>query len=71
MALFKPMMSSKKILIALCIWLLAALIAGASGLFYSLVPPFPQAVLLGLVIVLLLVFAFVPPASEPGVFQST
>jgi hypothetical protein len=60
MALLKPMMSSKKILIIVCAWLLAALIAGASGLFISLVPPLPQAVLLGLVIVLLLVFAFVP-----------
>lgn len=54
------MMNSEKVLITVCAWLLAALIAGASGLFYSLVPPFPQAVLLGLVIVLLLVFAFAP-----------
>ncbi len=54
------MMNSKKSLIILLAWLLAALIAGASGLFASLVPPFPQAVLLGLVIVLLLVFAFAP-----------
>jgi hypothetical protein len=51
-------MSSKRVLISACIWLLAALFAGASGLFVSLVPPFPQAVLLGLVIVLLLAFAF-------------
>lgn len=54
------MMNSKKVLIAVCVWLLAALIAGASGLFVSLVPPFPQAVLLGLLIVQLLVFAFSP-----------
>ena len=56
----KSMMNSKKILIAVCIWLLAALAAGASGLFTRLVPPFPQAVLLGLVIIELLVFAFSP-----------
>jgi hypothetical protein len=54
------MMNSKKALNIVIAWLLAALIAGASGLFASLVPPFPQAVLLGLVIVLLLVFAFMP-----------
>lgn len=60
MAVLKSMMNSKKVLITVCAWLLAALIAGASGLFASLVPPFPQAVLLGLVIVLLLVFAFMP-----------
>ena len=53
-------MNSKKVLIFACAWLLAALIAGASGLFVSLVPPFPQAVLLGFVIVELLVFAFSP-----------
>lgn len=52
------MMNSNKVLIILIAWLLAALIAGASGLFTTLVPPFPQAVLLGLVIVLLLAFAF-------------
>ncbi|HSC35981.1 MAG TPA: hypothetical protein VLG45_11950 [Thermodesulfobacteriota bacterium] len=51
-------MNSNKVLIILIAWLLAALIAGASGLFTTLVPPFPQAVLLGLVIVLLLAFAF-------------
>ena len=56
----KPVMNSKKVLIFACAWLLAALIAGASGLFVSLVPPFPQAVLLGFVIVELLVFAFSP-----------
>ncbi|MCI0482365.1 MAG: hypothetical protein L0213_12365 [Candidatus Dadabacteria bacterium] len=54
------MMNSKKVLIIVIAWLLAALIAGASGLFTTLVPPFPQAVLLGLVIVQLLVFAFTP-----------
>ena len=56
----KPVMNSKKVLIFACAWLLAAIIAGASGLFVSLVPPFPQAVLLGFVIVELLVFAFSP-----------
>ena len=56
----KPVMNSKKVLIFACAWLLAALIAGASGLFVSLVPPFPQAVLPGFVIVELLVFAFSP-----------
>lgn len=54
------MMNSKQVLIAVCIWLFAALVAGASGLFTTLVPPFPQAFLMGLVIVLLLVFAFSP-----------
>ena len=54
------MMNSKKVLIILIAWLLAALIAGASGLFTTLVPPFPQAVLLGLVVVQLLIFAFSP-----------
>src|SRR3990167_4118485 len=53
-------MNSKKVLIFACAWLLAALIAGASGLFVSLGPPFPQAVLPGFVIVELLVFAFSP-----------
>lgn len=52
--------NSGKIIIALLVWLAAALAAGASGIFSSLVPPFPQAVLLGLVIVELLVFAFAP-----------
>ncbi len=52
------MMNSKKVLIIASAWLLAALTAGASGLFTTLVPPFPQAVLLGLVIVLLFAFAF-------------
>lgn len=52
--------NSGKIIIVLLVWLAAALAAGASGIFSSLVPPFPQAVLLGLVIVLMLVFAFAP-----------
>ena len=60
MVLSKPMMNSKKVLIAVCVWLLAALVAGASGLFSRLVPPFPQAVLLGLVIAQVLVFVFSP-----------
>jgi hypothetical protein len=58
MAGLKPIMDSKKILISAFVWLLAAIIAGASGLFSNLRPPFPQAVLLGLVIVELLIFAF-------------
>lgn len=52
--------NSGKIIIVLLVWLAAALAAGASGIFSSLVPPFPQAVLLSLVIVLMLVFAFAP-----------
>jgi hypothetical protein len=50
--------SSVTVIIALLLWLLLALIAGASGLTARLVPPFPQAVLLGLVLVQLLMFAF-------------
>jgi hypothetical protein len=50
--------SSIAVIIALILWLLLALIAGASGLTTRLVPPFPQAVLLGLVLVQLLMFAF-------------
>ncbi len=48
---------SEKVIIALTLWLLAALIAGASGIFSELVPPLPQAVLLGLLIAELIVFA--------------
>ena len=50
--------SSITVAIALILWLLLALIAGASGLFARLVPPLPQAVLLGLVLVQVLMFAF-------------
>jgi hypothetical protein len=52
--------TSGKIIISLLVWLLAALVAGASGLFSRLVPPFPQAVLLGLVIAQIFVFVFSP-----------
>jgi hypothetical protein len=60
MAGLKPIMDSKKILISAFVWLLAAIIAGASGLFRHLQPPLPQAVLLGFVVAQLLVFAFSP-----------
>jgi len=53
-------MSSTKVLITAGIWLLLALIAGASGLFARLVPPLPQAILLGLVLIQVLMFAFYP-----------
>ena len=52
--------SSIAIIITLILWLLLALIAGASGLFARLVPPLPQAVLLGLVLIQVLMFAFYP-----------
>lgn len=53
-------MSTTKVLIAAGIWLLLALAAGASGVTARLVPPLPQAVLLGLVVIQLLVFMFYP-----------
>ena len=53
-------MNSGKVAILVTVWLLAAVLAGAFGLMSSLVPPFPQAVLLGLVIIQLLLFAFSP-----------
>ncbi len=53
-------MSTTKVLIAAGIWLLLALAAGASGVTARLVPPLPQTVLLGLVVIVLLVFAFYP-----------
>lgn len=53
-------MSTTKVLIAAGIWLLLALAAGASGVTARLVPPLPQAVLLGLVVIQLLLFAFYP-----------
>ena len=52
--------SSIAVIITLILWLLLALIAGASGLFARLVPPLPQAVLLGLVLIQVLMFAFYP-----------
>jgi len=53
-------MSSIKVLIFASIWLLLALIAGASGLTARLFPPLPQALLFGLVLIQLLIFAFYP-----------
>ncbi len=53
-------MNSNRVAIVVTVWLLAAVFAGASGLISSLVPPFPQVVLLGLVIIQLLIFAFSP-----------
>jgi hypothetical protein len=52
--------SSIAVIIALILWLLLALITAASGLFARLVPPLPQAVLLGLVLIQVLMFAFYP-----------
>ncbi len=46
----------KSVLVGAIIWFILALIAAASGLTQGLVPPFPQIVLFGLVIVLLLFF---------------
>jgi hypothetical protein len=54
----KPAPHTKTVITAAIVWLLAAVVAGASGFFGTLVPPLPQAVLLGLVIVELLIFAF-------------
>ncbi|MEW6145863.1 MAG: hypothetical protein AB1598_12685 [Thermodesulfobacteriota bacterium] len=54
----KPAQGTRTVTIAVIIWLLASVMAGASGIFSNLRPPFPQAVLLGLVIVELLIFAF-------------
>ena len=53
-------MSTTKVLITAGIWLLLALAAGASGVTARLVPPLPQAVLLGLVVIQFLLFAFYP-----------
>ena len=44
------------VLIGVVVWFLIALLIGASGIVASLKPPFPQVVLFGLVIVLLLLF---------------
>ena len=49
--------SSITVIIILILWLILALIAGVSGLTTHLVPPMPQAVIVGLVIVQLLIFA--------------
>lgn len=47
---------SMKILVVALVWFLLALLIGASGLLASIPPPFPQAFLFSLVIVLLLLF---------------
>lgn len=52
------------IVIALAVWLLAAIIAGASGTVTTLVPPSPQIILAGLVILLIVLFLFVPSFRE-------
>lgn len=51
------MMSTSKVLVTAGIWLLLAVAAGASGLTARLVPPFPQVILMGLVIIQLLLIA--------------
>lgn len=48
--------SSSKVAKVFIIWLLIAIAAGASGVLASLVPPIPQLILLGLVLVLLAAF---------------
>jgi len=50
-------MSTSKVLVTAGIWLLLAVAAGASGLTARLVPPFPQIILMGLVIIQLLLIA--------------
>lgn len=45
-----------KISIIIIIWFLVAIVAGGSGLTLNLVPPMPQIILFGLVIVLLLLY---------------
>ncbi len=51
-------MGQRKIIGGTILWFLLALILGASGLTLKLVPPFPQIVLFGLVLFLLLLFWF-------------
>lgn len=46
-----------RVLIGAIVWFLVALFVGASGIVAFLKPPFPQVVLLGLVIVLLVLFS--------------
>ena len=50
---------SQNVLIVAAIWLILALLAGASGALASLNPPLPQLVLTGLVILLLLAFLLI------------
>ncbi len=52
--------SSITVIVVLTLWLFLALSAGASGVTARLVPPIPQAVLLGLVVIQLLIYAFYP-----------
>jgi hypothetical protein len=58
MAGSNPAQGTRTVTTAVIVWLLAAIIAGASGFFRHIQPPLPQAVLLGLVVVQLLIFAF-------------
>ena len=46
----------KKVIVATILWFVLAILAGASGLTQQMVPPLPQIVLFGLVVLLLLVF---------------
>ena len=51
-------MGQRKMIGGTILWFVLALIAGASGLTLNLVPPFPQIVLFGLFLFLLLLFWF-------------
>ena len=50
--------SSITVIVVLILWLLLALSAGALGVTARVVPPIPQAVLLGLVVIQLFTYAF-------------
>ena len=47
-----------KVIVGIVSWLILAVVAGASGLTLRMVPPLPQIILFGLVIVLFLLFWF-------------
>jgi len=51
---------SRKVLMLCAVWLLIAVVAGASGMVSTLVPPFPQMVLATLVLILIALFLLVP-----------
>ncbi len=51
---------TEKVLILCSLWLILAVLAGMSGIVSTLVPPFPQIVLAGLLILLIVLFLFVP-----------
>lgn len=53
-----------RVLITAAVWFLLAVLVGASGLPASIPPPFPQAVLLGLVVALLILFWQWPALRE-------